>query len=198
MTNYRERIGERDREGRYPGAPAWNGDLETLSPAGLEEHDRGLQGYIANVTVRSEGWNDRRPWRVSTPAERRAAGLDRYVARLVEVRTERARREREIGFNEYLRLQASPAGHKPWPKPEQRQDVAPAPQYVWPSRADDIFKPRRFRGRWAVFDTYYRRHIRRDLSEAEARQLAAEYSTNARHELQESNDREQQQQEHRR
>lgn len=191
MTNYRGRAAERDSEGRDPGAPAWSGDLETLSPAGLEEHDSGLQGYIANVTVRSEGWNDRRPWRVSTPAERRSAGLDRYVARLVEVRTERTRREREIGFNEYLRLQSSPAGHKPWPKPKKLQAAARAPQQVWPSRADDRYTARRFRGQWAVYDAYLSRHIRRDLTEVEARQIAAEYSATDHHELQEFNDREQ-------
>jgi hypothetical protein len=72
------------------------------------------------VTVKYESWNDGRPWRVSTAAERRAAGLEQYVARLVEVRTERDRREREIGFSEYIQLRSSPGADLPWPAVDRK------------------------------------------------------------------------------
>lgn len=105
---------ERDGAGRHPGAPAWDGDLTTLSPAGLEQHDHGLAAHIANLTVRY-GVIDSPPWRVRTPEERRADGFEKWVARLVAVRNERNRREQQIGgLNEYMDLLSSPSADQPW------------------------------------------------------------------------------------
>ncbi len=106
---------ERDSEGRYPGAPAWNGDLRTVSPAGLDEHDDGLVQHIANVTVRYESWNDSTPWRVATASERNTNRMEHWVRRLVECRTERDRREQEIGVSQYLQLLCSPGADLRWP-----------------------------------------------------------------------------------
>jgi hypothetical protein len=106
--------GERDSAGRHPGAPAWDGRLTTLSPAGLEMHDNGLTAHIANLTVRF-GVIDSPAWRVRTPEERRADGFEKWVARLVAVRNERARRENQIGgLAVYLDLLGSPAWDQPW------------------------------------------------------------------------------------
>ena len=105
---------ERDSAGRYPGAPAWDGLLTTLSPAGLEKHDHGLTAHIANLTV-LYGVIASPAWRVRTPEERRADGFEKWVARLVAVRNERNRRELQVGgFNEYVRLVGTPAWDHPW------------------------------------------------------------------------------------
>lgn len=105
---------ERDSAGRHPGAPAWDGHLATLSPAGLEMHDNGLTAHIANLTV-LYGVVDSPAWRVRTPEERRADGFEKWVARLVAVRNERNRRERQIGgFSEYVSLFGSPTWNQPW------------------------------------------------------------------------------------
>lgn len=104
---------ERDSAGRHPGAPAWDGPLTALSPAGLEMHDSGLTAHIANLTV-LYGVLTTPAWRARTPEERRADGFDKWVARLVAVRNERDRRERQIGLSEYLGLFGSPAWDQPW------------------------------------------------------------------------------------
>jgi hypothetical protein len=105
---------ERDSAGRHPGAPAWDGDLTSSSPSALEKHDKGLTTHIGNLTVLF-GVVDSPAWRVRTPEERRADGFEKWVARLVAVRNERDRRERQIGgLNEYLRLVGSPEWEQPW------------------------------------------------------------------------------------
>ncbi|MCA4135495.1 hypothetical protein [Arthrobacter sp. M4] len=104
---------ERDSAGRHPGAPAWDGDLTTLSPAGLEKHDNGLTACIANLTV-LYGVLDSPAWRVRTPEERRADGFEKWVARLAVVRNERRRREDQIGISEYMSLFGTPAFEEPW------------------------------------------------------------------------------------
>lgn len=104
---------ERDSAGRHPGAPAWDGSLATLSPAGLELHNNGLMAHIANLTV-LYGVLDAPAWRARTPEERRVDGFEKWVARLVAVRNERDRRERQIGLSEYLHLFGSPAWDQPW------------------------------------------------------------------------------------
>jgi hypothetical protein len=105
---------ERDSAGRLPGAPAWDGDLSILSPVGLEQHDKGLQAQIANLTVLYGGL-DNPPWRVRTPKERQADGFEKWVARLVEVRNERNRREEHVGgLDEYIHLLSSPSAGEPW------------------------------------------------------------------------------------
>jgi hypothetical protein len=105
---------ERDSAGRHPGAPAWDGDLTTLSPAGLEQHDNGLAACIANLTVLYRAI-DNPAWRVRTPEERRADGFEKWVARLVAVRNERNRREQQVGgMGEYIHLLSSPASNQPW------------------------------------------------------------------------------------
>jgi hypothetical protein len=102
---------ERDSAGRHPGAPAWDGDLTTLSPAGLEKHDNGLTACIANLTVLYHVFDG---WRVRTPQERSADGFEKWVARLAVVRNERRRREDQIGLSEYLSLFGTSAFEEPW------------------------------------------------------------------------------------
>ena len=117
---------ERDSAGRRPGAPAWDGDLTTLSPAGLEEHDKGLMAQIANLTV-LYGVLATPAWRVRTPEERRADGFEKWVARLVAVRNERDRRERLVGdIHEYLCLAGTAVWDQPWADQERRPTAATA------------------------------------------------------------------------
>lgn len=105
---------ERDNSGRPPGAPAWDGDLSVLSPQGLEQHSNGVAALIANLTTKY-GVLDSPPWRVTTPEERRAADFEKWVARLVEARNERHRREKQIGgVGEYMSLLSSPAADQSW------------------------------------------------------------------------------------
>lgn len=102
---------ERDSAGRHPGAPAWDGDLDTVSPAGLAEHDNGLQSHIANLSVLYQVFDG---WRVRTPEERSADGFEKWVERLVAVRNERRRRENQIGISEYMGLYGTPSFELPW------------------------------------------------------------------------------------
>ncbi|MFK0007759.1 hypothetical protein ACIQTZ_11955 [Paenarthrobacter sp. NPDC090520] len=105
---------ERDEAGRHPGAPAWNGNLETLSPAGLEQHDKGLVTHIGNLTV-LYGVLTEPAWRVRTPEERRADRFEQWVERLAVVRNERSRREGQVGgLDVYLKLFSTPAWNQPW------------------------------------------------------------------------------------
>lgn len=102
---------ERDNAGRHPGAPAWDGDLATVSPSGLEEHDKGLQAHIANLTVHYHVFNG---WRVSTSEERSGAGFEKWVDRLAVVRNERRQRENQTGLSEYQSLFGTPDFEQPW------------------------------------------------------------------------------------
>ncbi|MFF1831130.1 hypothetical protein [Paenarthrobacter sp. NPDC058040] len=105
---------ERDEDGRLPGAPAWNGDLETLSPAGLDAHDKGLVTHIGNLTV-LYGVLTEPAWRVRAPEERRADQFEKWVERLAVVRNERNRRETQVGgLDVYIKLFSTPAWNKPW------------------------------------------------------------------------------------
>lgn len=105
---------ERDAAGRHPGAPAWDGDLAALSPAGLEAHDKGLQSHIANLTVLYRVL-DKPAWRVRTPQERGADGFEKWVARLAAVRNERSRREDQLGgLGEYHALFGTKSWEQPW------------------------------------------------------------------------------------
>lgn len=102
---------ERDSAGRHPGAPAWDGDLSTVSPAGLEAHDKGLQSCIANLTVQYHVLDG---WRVRTPEERSVDGFEKWVDRLAVVRNERRRRENRTGLSEYQGLFGTSAFEEPW------------------------------------------------------------------------------------
>lgn len=104
---------ERDNEGRLPGAPAWDGNLAAVSPSGLEEHDKGLQASIANLTVHYHVLDG---WRVRTPQERSVDGFEKWVARLAVVRNERRRREEQVGLSEYMSLFGTEAWEQPWPQ----------------------------------------------------------------------------------
>jgi len=105
---------ERDNSGRPPGAPAWDGDLSVLSPEGLEQHSNGVASLIANLTTKY-GVLSSPAWRVTTAEERRAAGFEKWVGRLVAARNERDRREKQVGgVSEYLSLLSSPAADQPW------------------------------------------------------------------------------------
>lgn len=54
-------------------------------------------------------------WRVRTPQERRASDFEKWVARLVDVRNEKERRQQQIGgINEYIRLLGTPEADRPW------------------------------------------------------------------------------------
>lgn len=102
---------ERDSAGRHPGAPAWDGDLATVSPAGLDAHDEGLKSCIANLTVQYHVIDE---WRVRTAEERSVDGFEKWVERLAVVRNERRRRENQIGSSEYLDLFSTSAFEEPW------------------------------------------------------------------------------------
>jgi hypothetical protein len=105
---------ERDAEGRLPGAPAWDGDLAALSPAGLAEHERGLMAQIANLTVKYHVLDSPR-WKVETPESRQRNGFDRWVARLVDVRNQRSQREDQVGgIGPYTDLLETNAWNQPW------------------------------------------------------------------------------------
>ncbi|MFJ4030217.1 hypothetical protein ACIPWF_22920 [Paenarthrobacter sp. NPDC089989] len=105
---------ERDEAGRHPGAPAWSGDLQTLSPAGLEMHDKGLTTHIGNLTVLYRVLTEP-AWRVRTQAERSADHFEKWVERLAVVRNERNRREGQVGgLDVYLKLFSTPAWNQPW------------------------------------------------------------------------------------
>ena len=106
---------QRDDSGRAPGAPAWRGDLTTLSPANLDARDKGLSALIANLTVGHRAGTDRPRWHARTPEERMADEFETWVERLVEARNEQARREDQLGgFSAYAQLINTPAWGQPW------------------------------------------------------------------------------------
>lgn len=106
---------QRDLNGTHPGAPGWVGDLRTASPAALEMHGEGLERQIANLTVKYQSADRHTPWRVSTAEERRAGEMERWVERLVQVRTEAERRFDHVGgFHDYSALRETPEWEAPW------------------------------------------------------------------------------------
>lgn len=75
----------------HPAAPAWTGDLRSLSEEVLRQRDRELAGHISAVLVH---YDHRRPgaFRRATPAEQRQGNLNHWIDALVEVRNEMDRR----------------------------------------------------------------------------------------------------------
>lgn len=76
---------------------------------------------IANLMVRYDSGHDvlpgRAPWRETTDDERWAAGQASFVVRLVQVRTERTRRQGQVGGPaEYQAMRNTEAWDKPWRK----------------------------------------------------------------------------------
>lgn len=84
----------RDAQGRVHGAPAWSGDLTTLTDIELRERITSLGNHLGRCTT---VWHSLDGWRAATPAELKAREWDRWVTARLAALHERDRRDNSGG-----------------------------------------------------------------------------------------------------
>ncbi len=75
----------------HPAAPAWTGNLRSLSEEVLRQRDRELARHISSILVHYDHHHTQ-PFRRATPTEQRHDNLNHWIDALTDVRNEMDRR----------------------------------------------------------------------------------------------------------